>query len=130
MKKKSILAILFMVLILLLVLQGCTPSGDTNTTEEKAPVTPTAVPADTAIPETNETTMTPEELSHYNGQNGNPAYIAVDGVIYDVSSVSPWNGGNHNGFTAGQDLTEEIKTISPHGVSKLNGLPVIGTLTD
>ena len=63
-------------------------------------------------------------------KNGNPAYIAVDGVIYDVTDVPQWNGGGHNGYFAGNDLTEEIKTISPHGVSKLNGIPVVGTLAD
>lgn len=74
--------------------------------------------------------MTADELSAFNGKDGQPAYIAVDGVIYDVTEVSFWKNGDHNGFEAGQDLTEEIKTISPHGVSKLKGLPVVGTLAD
>ncbi len=72
--------------------------------------------------------LTVEELAQYNGKDGNPAYIAVDGVIYDVTDVPQWKDGEHNGFSAGNDLTEEIKTISPHGVSKLKGLPVVGTL--
>jgi predicted heme/steroid binding protein len=74
--------------------------------------------------------MTADELSAFNGKDGQPAYIAVDGVIYDVTEVSFWKNGDHNGFEAGQDLTEEIKTISPHGVSKLKGLPVVGTLVN
>ena len=72
--------------------------------------------------------LTADELAEYNGMDGQPAYIAVDGVIYDVSNVSQWKNGQHNGFSAGKDLTEEIKTKSPHGVSKLTGLPVVGTL--
>ena len=89
--------------------------------------------ADTAADDTAQDTsveMTLEELSEYDGQDGSPAYIAVDGVIYDVSDVSFWSGGLHNGFSAGNDLTEQIKTISPHGVSKLKGLPVVGTLAE
>lgn len=74
--------------------------------------------------------LTIEELSQYNGKDGNPAYIAVDGTIYDVTEVTYWKDGEHNGFTAGKDLTEEIKTISPHGVSKLKGLPVVGELIE
>ncbi|SCZ77717.1 cytochrome b5 domain-containing protein [Acidaminobacter hydrogenoformans] len=86
---------------------------------------PTAEPAPAA-----ELELTAEELSAFNGKDGQPAYIAVDGVIYDVTEVSFWKNGDHNGFEAGQDLTDEIKTVSPHGVSKLNGLPVVGKLTE
>ncbi len=80
--------------------------------------------------ETNlsEKTFTIEELATYTGQDGNPAYIAVDGIVYDVTNISQWRNGIHNGFEAGRDLTEEIKTISPHGVSKLKGVPVVGKL--
>jgi predicted heme/steroid binding protein len=54
----------------------------------------------------------------------------VDGVIYDVTNVPQWRNGEHNGFSAGQDLTDEIKSISPHGVSKLKTVPVVGRLAD
>lgn len=84
----------------------------------------------TPQPSDPQVTLTAEELSAFNGKDGQPAYIAVDGVIYDVTKVSFWKNGEHNGFAAGQDLTEEIKTKSPHGVSKLRGLPVVGTLMD
>ena len=69
-----------------------------------------------------------EELSKYNGQNGNPAYIAVDGVVYDVTNAKGWSNGIHNGgVTAGQDLSELINQ-SPHGKEVLKDLPVVGTL--
>jgi len=86
---------------------------------------PTEVPT-----ETGDLELTIEELSKYDGKDGNPAYIAVDGLIYDVSKVSFWANGMHNGFNAGNDLTEEIKNISPHGVSKLKGIPVVGTIVE
>ena len=52
----------------------------------------------------------------------------MDGVIYDVSEAGPWQGGTHNGFNAGKDLTNEIKTVSPHGVAKLKLVKEVGTL--
>jgi predicted heme/steroid binding protein len=77
-----------------------------------------------------EKTFTIEELSDYTGKDGTPAYIAVDGIVYDVTSIAQWRGGTHNGFEAGKDLTNEIKNISPHGVSKLKGLPIVGKLIE
>lgn len=74
--------------------------------------------------------LTLEELSQYDGKDGNPAYVAVDGVIYDVTDVPQWKNGEHNGYFAGQDLTDIIKNESPHGVSKLNGVPVVGKLAE
>jgi predicted heme/steroid binding protein len=74
--------------------------------------------------------LTTLELAEYNGQNGNPAYIAVAGVVYDVSDSSRWSGGSHNGFTAGQDLTDEIASISPHGTSVLDHLIIVGELIE
>ena len=71
-----------------------------------------------------------EELSQYNGKDGQPAYVAVDGVIYDFSNIPEWKDGEHNGYSAGNDLTEAIKTKSPHGVSKLRGVPVVGKLAE
>ena len=32
-------------------------------------------------------TFTAEELAKYNGQNGQPAYVAIDGTVYDVSAA-------------------------------------------
>lgn len=78
----------------------------------------------------NDKTFTINELSTYNGKNGNSAYIAVDEIVYDVTNVSQWKNGTHNGFEAGKDLTDEIKTISPHGISKLKSIPVVGKLVE
>ena len=97
--------------LLLVILVGC--SSSTNN-ENNSP----------------EKTFTIEELSEYTGKDGKPAYIAVDGIVYDVTKIAQWRGGIHNGFEAGKDLTNEIKTISPHGTSKLRGVPIVGTLVE
>ena len=52
----------------------------------------------------------------------------MDGVIYDVTNVSQWKNGEHNGYSAGNDLTDIIKNKSPHGVKQLKGIPVVGKL--
>ena len=132
--KKSYVFIPLILILILLFLSGCTSGSDTEATPTTEP-TATAEPTDTAEPAAADTTsdelvLTLDELAQYDGQDGNPAYIAVDGVIYDVTNVSQWSSGEHNGYNAGNDLTSEIKTVSPHGVSKLVGITVVGKLAD
>ena len=131
--KKTILSI-SVLLLAVLVLSGCTTGNQAASPTPTAEATPVVTDAPTATDapaaNTGEVTFTSEELLKYDGSNGNPAYIAIDGVVYDVTNVPQWNGGLHNGFTAGRDLTNEIKTVSPHGVSKLTGLPVVGKLVN
>ena len=79
--------------------------------------------------ETNQT-FTLDELSEYDGKDGNLAYVAVDGVVYDVTGVDAWAGGEHaEDLTAGNDHTEAI-LASPHGKDVLDDLTEVGTLTD
>ncbi len=69
--------------------------------------------------------LTNDELAAYNGQNGQPGYVAVNGVIYDVSET--WPNGTHKEFVAGNDITEEI-VDSPHGLAVLEKLPIVGRM--
>ena len=71
-------------------------------------------------------TFTKEELQKYDGQDGRPAYIAIDGKVYDVSEDASWQGGKHHGYTAGQDLTKPLKRRVAHGDSVLPGIPGVG----
>jgi len=81
--------------------------------------------------ETNELKVfTLEELSTYHGLDGKPAYVAVDGVVYDFTNLGAWRNGKHNGFNAGKDLTDEILNVSPHGVKNLEGVPIVGSLAE
>ncbi len=68
------------------------------------------------------------ELSQYTGKDGSPAYVAVNGVVYDVTNNPLWAGGNHFfGLTAGRDLSYEFQMCHP-GALVLSVLPVVGTL--
>lgn len=49
-----------------------------------------------------------DELSKYDGKNGREAYVAIDGVVYDVTYSPPWAGGSHFGLSAGMDLTNQL----------------------
>ena len=71
--------------------------------------------------------FTVEELSQFNGLNGAKAYVAVNGLVYDVSPVPQWNNGAHNGLQAGQDQSSAINS-APHGTSVLKNLKIVGTL--
>jgi predicted heme/steroid binding protein len=79
-------------------------------------------------PNAPELNLTLEQLKEYNGQGGKPAYVAIEGIIYDVTNVRTWSGGRHQGFTAGQDLTDTLKNRSPHGIRVLSNLKVVGKL--
>ena len=69
--------------------------------------------------------LTLAQLAQYNGLNGQPAYVAVRGVIYDASSFFP-NGIHHTTHHAGTDLTTAFN--NKHNDNRMSGFPVIGNL--
>ena len=74
--------------------------------------------------------LTLEELAEYDGKDGNPAYIAVDGVIYDVTDVSFWRGGEHNGLFPPARSYRCNQKSSTRSASSLRGVPVVGELVE
>lgn len=84
--------------------------------------------------ETKQKVFTVEELSKYNGKNGSPAYIAANGIVYDVSKSRDFVNGVHKDCpecVAGTDATF-LMSKSPHqsgkGMEDLSKLPKVGTL--
>ena len=117
-KMKKNAALLLLIFTLLFTITACTQPA----AQPKATATPTQSAENVQLE------LTLEELAAYNGKDGKPAYVAVDGVIYDVTNSARWRNGEHNGFSAGQDLTEIIKGQSPHGTSTLSRMPVVGKI--
>lgn len=143
MKKHFPKTISFLLVALLIVgiFVGCTNTGTNNTTNDKnnTGTNDTTNDKNNTENSTNnsttnkngltnsgaEKTFTLDELSKYDGKNGQPAYIAVDGVVYDVTNNFP--NGDHHGCKAGTDSTESIKNVS-HGAEILSNAPVVGKL--
>lgn len=130
--KKTVISICIVLLTFSILMVGC--SNKTNNSSISKASSGAENNSDTNTsqePGTDTTgtmrTFTLEELKNYNGQDGNPAYVAVDGIVYDVSDIPQWNDGMHQGLTAGNDLTEAFSK-SPHSKSVLNKLPIVGTL--
>ncbi len=78
------------------------------------------------IAQANTRVFTLEELRKYDGQNGNPAYIAINGIVYDVTKDRHWKNGSHHDFSAGKDLTADF----PHKASILAKVPIVGKLSE
>lgn len=117
-----------------LLLVACAPAtveDSATTSSESVSVSGSSEDSATDSSATEMRTFTLEELSKYTGKNGQPAYVAVDGIVYDVTNVEAWKDGEHKqGLTAGNELTEEITNQSPHGKKVLEGLPVVGELVE
>ncbi|WP_010245059.1 cytochrome b5 domain-containing protein [Acetivibrio cellulolyticus] len=77
--------------------------------------------------EGSQVTFTVQELSKYNGKNGNPAYVAVNGIVYDVTNNAAWAAATHFGLVAGRDLTGEFASCHA-GQNILSKLKTVGRL--
>lgn len=71
-----------------------------------------------------------EFLAQFNGKEGQPAYVAYKGKVYDVSLSRMWKTGQHmKRHAAGRDLTQDI-LAAPHGTEKLDIYPQVGILKE
>ncbi|WP_044641128.1 cytochrome b5 domain-containing protein [Risungbinella massiliensis] len=79
-------------------------------------------------PPTNQRTFTIQELSNYNGKNGMPAYVAVNGIVYNVTNNRTWAAATHFGLIAGKDYTREFASCHTGQQAILSTLPIVGRL--
>jgi predicted heme/steroid binding protein len=71
--------------------------------------------------------VTRDELKKHDGIRG-PAWVAHEGVVYDVSRSFQWIQGKHQEIhLAGLDLTSELKD-APHGPEMITKFPKVGRL--
>ena len=75
-------------------------------------------------------TFTLEELAtNYNGLDGNPSYVSLYGIVFDVSNISTWGGGTHFGLYAGTDATENARACGFHNPGIImRKMPAVGRL--
>ena len=78
-------------------------------------------------------TFTAEELKKYNGRDGMPVYVAVDGIVYDLSKSKYWKTGTHMKMhEAGTELSEDIHKKAPQSIHRggkiLERMPKVGVL--
>lgn len=77
---------------------------------------------------TTDREFTELELRQYNGERGQPAYVAYQGVVYDVTDAPNWRGGMHrNVHYPGLDLTRSLRK-APHDASVFLRVPQVGRL--
>ncbi len=69
------------------------------------------------------------QLALRNGQDKPEVWVALRGVIYDVSKSRLWNKGKHYEHWAGQDLTDELSD-APHNEKVFDKFKVVGKLID
>lgn len=127
--KKTILAISLSLLLL-----GCA-----TTPEPTQPNTPELPNTDTTIDEatglkidaeTGLLLMTITELIQFNGKDGEKAFVAIDGSVYEVTGDRKWLDGNHeDGMSAGRDLSEFISG-APHGYDILKQFTIVGKIVE
>lgn len=79
---------------------------------------------------TDEIMLTEQELSEFNGRNGKPPYVAIDGIVYDLSKINKWKNGKHHGMLAGQVLTEEYYRCHSKKLNLIKKSKVVGRLKE
>ncbi len=123
---------IFNSLVVVGTLNTTTVTTTTNTTTSTATTT-TSTQATTTAPLLTTTeavstlpTFTLEELAQYTGTGGTTAYIAVSGVVYDVTNE--FDNGMHQGMQLGGTDATVAFSVSPHSQSLLDTLTIVGYL--
>ena len=102
--------------------------GATDTSE---PATTDVTGATTTAP--GEQVFTVDDLARFDGMDGRAAYVAVDGVVYDVSDSRMWPEGKHSacglGAVAGRDLSEVLEKAPSNMRALIEQMPAVGRLT-
>jgi len=72
-------------------------------------------------------TYTKQQLALRNGQDKPQIWVALKGIIYDVTESRLWKNGKHYEHWAGQDLTEELAD-APHTDAVFEKFEKVGLL--
>lgn len=97
--------------------------GPTAPASLPGPPSPRHTSAESELP-----AITRQELATYTGRNGRPAYVAVNGTVYDMTNEATWSLATHFGLTAGRDLTAEFASCHAGQQWILRNLRPVGRL--
>ena len=67
------------------------------------------------------------QLALRNGRDREEVWIAVEGLIYDVTESRLWREGQHYEHWAGQEMDEELEE-APHTRRVLEKFKVVGSV--
>ncbi|GEM_PF-37421 len=71
--------------------------------------------------------FTSRELAYFDGTMGKPAYVAINGIVYDVGHNQKWREAMYRGLVAGRDLTSQVRNY--HELNRqLSKIPKVGRL--
>lgn len=118
----AMILVLLASIVILVNVGPCTPVTTVPGTTGSAPV----------APKVQLKVFTSSELARNTGRNGSPAYVAVDGLVYDVTGSRFFINGIHSvcegDTSAGQDLSDEMSD-APKGMREmLLRFPIVGTM--
>jgi len=99
-----------------------TTTATTSDDEDEEAATTQSTTTTTPTATSTVKTFTAAELAKYNGQNGQPAYVAISGKVYDATSW--FSSGSHYSHLAGTDLTSAF--YSKHSAESLSAMTEIG----
>lgn len=74
--------------------------------------------------------FTLEEIQQkYNGENANPSYVVVDGIVFDVTNIDEWANGSHYGLSVGEEHTDSFYSCHGQKIDMLKKkLQIVGYL--
>ena len=130
--KRLFLLITVLLLIVIPFIAGCSSNQAVQPSTNKESVTQKGTINENNSNNVREFTL--EELAQYNGLNGKPAYVAVKGIVYDVTNAKLWRAGAHSPIgeknVAGQDLTAKLAGAPPSHQNQefWDKLPKVGIL--
>ena len=68
--------------------------------------------------------------SYYNGRGGRPGYIAVNGIVYNITLADNWGGGTFMGMTQGEDLSSFFNAHPKEYAKLKNNAIKVGVLEE
>ena len=120
----------------LLANQALNCYGPTHANPQTIPIN--SMPINTQVPlqsnptnsKINGRNFTTEQLANFDGKNGKPAYVAVNGTVYDVTNNRAWAAATHFGLVAGKEYSQEFASCHAGQQSILTTLPAVGRLNN